>query len=57
MEHSKRYIELKNFIQNRMTMNHVYQPVMLTTLLKQNGTATSSEIASLLLGKDQSQID
>ena len=38
-------------------MSHVYQPVMLTALLTQNGTATSSEIASLLLSKDQSQID
>jgi len=57
MEHSKRYIELKDFIQNRMQMNHVYQPVMLSKLLTQNGTATSSEIASILLSKDQSQID
>ena len=40
-----------------MRMSHVYQPVMLTALLTQNGTATSSEIASLLLSKDQSQID
>ncbi len=57
MEQSKRYIELKDFIQNRMKMSHVYQPVMLAALLKQSGTATSSEIASALLTKDQSQID
>ena len=57
MDQSKRYIELKDFIQNRMRMSHVYQPLMLATLLKQNGTATSSEIASALLTKDQSQID
>jgi diadenosine tetraphosphate (Ap4A) HIT family hydrolase/5-methylcytosine-specific restriction endonuclease McrA len=57
MEQSKRYIELKDFIQNRMKMSHVYQPVMLAALLKQSGTAASSEIASALLTKDQSQID
>ena len=57
MDQSKRYIELKDFIQNRMRMSHVYQPLMLAALLKQNGTATSSEIASALLTKDQSQID
>ena len=57
MEQSKRYIEIKDFIQNRMKMSHVYQPVMLAALLKQSGTATSSEIASALLTKDQSQID
>ena len=37
LEDSKRYNELKDFIQNRMRMSHVYQPVMLTALLKQNG--------------------
>ena len=57
MEQSKRYIELRDFIQNRMIMNHIYQPVMLTALLTQNGKATSSEIASLFLSKDQSQIE
>ena len=56
MQHSKRYIELKDFIQNRMRMYHVYQPVMLSALLTQNGTATSSEIASALLSIDQSQV-
>ena len=35
----------------------MYQPVMLSALLAQNGKATSSEIASALLSKDQSQID
>lgn len=57
MEQSNQYIELKDFIQNRMRMAHVYQPVMLTALLKRNGTATSSEIASILLSKDQTQVD
>jgi len=33
MEHSKRYIEITDFIQNRMRMSHVYQPVMLSVLL------------------------
>jgi len=36
MEHSKRYIEIKDFIQNRMRMSHVYQPVMLSALLSKD---------------------
>ena len=38
-------------------MSHVYQPVMLSELLQKNGKANSSEIATVLLNKDQSQID
>ena len=57
MGNSKRYIEIKDFIQNRMRMSHVYQPVMLSELLQKNGKADSSEIATVLLSKDQSQID
>jgi len=57
MSNSKRYIEIKDFIQNRMRMSHVYQPVMLSELLQKNGKADSSEIATVLLSKDQSQID
>ena len=57
MGNSKRYIEIKDFIQNRMRMSHVYQPVMLSELLQKNGKANSSEIATVLLNKDQSQID
>ena len=40
-----------------MRMSHVYQPVMLSELLQKNGKANSSEIATVLLNKDQSQID
>ena len=57
MGNSQRYIEIKDFIQNRMRMSHVYQPVMLSELLQKNGKADSSEIATVLLSKDQSQID
>ena len=50
-------MSLKDFINNRMKMSHVYQPVMLKVLLQQNGQATIDEIAKSLLLYDQSQID
>ena len=40
-----------------MRMSHVYQPVMLLTLLQKRGRGTSSEIAKAILSHDQSQIE
>ena len=49
-------MSLKDFINNRMKMSHVYQPVMLKVLLQQNGQATVDEIAKSLLLYDQSPV-
>ncbi len=53
---SRDFERLLRFITDEMRMSHVYQPVMLETLLKQDGTATIREIALALLGKDEAQI-
>jgi len=37
---SKAYETLRDFIEKRMKMNHVYQPVMLKTLIEGGGRAT-----------------
>jgi hypothetical protein len=37
---SKTYSKLSDFIENKMRMSHIYQPVMLAELLKQNGAAS-----------------
>jgi len=49
--------ELSDFIQNRMHISDVYQPVMLMTLLKKGGEATQREIAKAILSCDESQIE
>ena len=51
------YEELKNFINNKMRMSHLYQPVMLVALLKNGGRCSQREIASALLSHDESQIE
>jgi ATP adenylyltransferase len=51
------YEELKYFINNKMRMSHLYQPVMLMTLLKNDGKCSQCEIASALLTHDESQIE
>jgi diadenosine tetraphosphate (Ap4A) HIT family hydrolase/5-methylcytosine-specific restriction endonuclease McrA len=49
--------ELSDFIQNRMRMSHVYQPVMLMRLLTNRGRATVTDIARAILSLDQSQLE
>ena len=51
------YEELKNFINNKMRMSHLYQPVMLMTLLKNGGKCSQGDIASALLTHDESQVE
>ena len=50
-------IDLQDFINNKMRMSHIYQPVMLKVLLKSDGEATVDQIASSLLSYDQSQAE
>lgn len=51
------YKALKDFIKNRMRMSHIYQPVMLMTLLEKNGMCHQKEIAKSLLMFDESQVE
>ena len=51
------YEQLVDFLQNRMKMSHVYQPVMLMTLLQQGGRCSTTEIARSILAHDQSQVE
>jgi diadenosine tetraphosphate (Ap4A) HIT family hydrolase/5-methylcytosine-specific restriction endonuclease McrA len=49
--------ELKQFLAKGMQMQHVYQPVMIKTLLESGNKAPVKEIAKSLLQMDESQID
>lgn len=49
--------DLREFIQNRMRMSHIYQPVMIKELLKRGGRASIREIAAAFLSYDQSQLE
>jgi len=50
-------IDLHDYITNQMKMSHIYQPVMLTVLLENNGQASIEQVASALLSYDQSQAE
>ena len=49
--------QLSDFISRQMRMSHVYQPVMLLALLKNNGSSTENEIAKSILEHDESQVE
>jgi hypothetical protein len=51
------FTTLRDFIQDRMRMSHIYQPVMLRTLIERDGKATIRQIAAAFLGRDQSQLE
>jgi ATP adenylyltransferase len=57
MENANNKSDLEDFIQSRMRMSHIYQPVMLQVLLANKGSATLEQIAQALLGYDIPQID
>lgn len=52
-----KYEELAEFIEKKMRMSHIYQPVLLISLLENNGKCHEREIAKALLSNDQSQIE
>jgi diadenosine tetraphosphate (Ap4A) HIT family hydrolase len=45
--------DLTDFIQNRMAMSHVYQPVLLRTLIDAGGSATVRQIARAFAANDE----
>lgn len=51
------FSQLKTFIEKGMRMSHVYQPVMLMTLLEHGGKASVRDIATSILIHDESQIE
>jgi ATP adenylyltransferase len=51
------YNRLRGFLAEKMQMSHIYQPVMLETLLERGGQASIREIAAQILAHDESQLD
>ena len=51
------YQRLLAFLDQQMSMSHIYQPVMLKALLAGHGVASRREIAAAFLAEDQSQLE
>jgi len=48
--------ELKTFITGKMKMSHIYQPLLIKSLLEAGGAATIRQLAITFLSQDESQI-
>ena len=48
--------ELVEFITNKMSMQHIYQPLLIKTLVECGGSATVRQIAQAVLSNDESQL-
>lgn len=48
--------ELKGFITSTMRMSHIYQPLLIKTLIDSGGISTIRQLASIFLTNDESQI-
>ena len=56
-EPSKAFHQLQAFLTSQMRMSHLYQPLMLRTLIEKGGYASLRDIASGFLAHDESQIE
>jgi ATP adenylyltransferase len=56
-QRSKAFQQLATFITKQMMMSHLYQPLMLRTLIKKGGLASLRDIASTSLAHDESQVE
>jgi len=48
--------DLLDFLKNRMRPSHIYQPVLVRTLVDAGGATTIRQLAQALLLQDESQI-
>jgi len=53
----KAFEELKKFIIKDMRTSHIYQPVMLIELLKNDGKRTATQIAKAFVNRDPTQVE
>lgn len=60
MPDSKRVVnsadKLLNFLKNEMRLSHIYQPLLIRSLIDAGGTATVRQLALQFLNQDESQI-
>lgn len=54
---SQSFTTLRNFLTTRMRMSHIYQSLMIRTLLTHGGRASIRQIASMFLSRDASQLE
>lgn len=47
---------LKEFLESKMRLSHIYQPLLIKSLIESGGSATLRQLAGAFLGQDESQL-
>ena len=50
------YEQLVDFLEPKMSMSHVYQPLLIRALVDAGGVATIRQLAHVFLAQDESQL-
>jgi ATP adenylyltransferase len=50
------YEELYQFISSKMKLSHIYQPLLIESLIDAGGVATIRQLATAFLSKDESEL-
>ena len=50
------FASLKDFLLNKMSMSHIYQPLLIRALIDSGGSATIRQLAQEFLSQDESQL-
>ena len=51
-----KFEDLIDFLENRMRMSHIYQPLFIKSLIESGGSATIRQLAHKFLSQDESQL-
>ena len=51
------YEELRDFLLKKMRLNHIYQPLLIKTLVEAGGIATTRQLARAFLAQDEKQLE
>ena len=50
------YQDLIDFLENKMRLSHIYQPLLIKNLIESGGSATIRQLANVFLSQDESQL-
>ena len=48
--------KLTDFLENKMSMSHIYQPLLIRSLIDAGGSATIRQLSNYFLAQDESQL-
>jgi len=48
--------DLTDFLQNKMSMRHIYQPLLIKSLVETGGVATIRQLSQTFFSQDESQL-